>query len=84
MAAEEANNEEFLKWKLLPANISDEFQPDALTGEQYIRLAKAINRPKYMLKLLHQMLFKYNALLGDQNRCAQYLLQYFDSEQGQN
>jgi len=84
MAAEEANNEEFLKWKLLPASISDEFQPDPLTGEQYIRLAKAINRPKYMLKLLHQMLFKNNALLGDQNKCAQYLLQYFDSEQGQN
>ena len=67
MAAEVATNEEVLKWKLLPANISDEFQPDALTGEQCNRLAKAINRPGFMLKLLHQMLFKHNALLGDQN-----------------
>ena len=84
MAAEEATNIEVHKWKLLPANISVEFQPDPLTGKQYICLAKAINRPKFMLKLLHQILFKQNALLGDQNGCAQYLTQYFDSDQGLN
>ena len=84
MAAEEATNVEVHKWKLLPANISVEFQPDPLTDKQYICLAKAINRPKFMLKLLHQILFKQNALLGDQNGCAQYLTQYFDSDQGLN
>ena len=77
MAAEEATKVEVHKWKLLPANISDEFQPDPLTGEQYICLAKAINRPKFMLELLHQILFKQNALLRDQNRCAQYYYPLF-------
>ena len=78
MAAEEATDVEVHKRKLLPANISAEFQPDPLTEKQYICLAKAINRPKFMLKLLHQILFKQNALLGDQNGCAQYLTQYID------
>ena len=46
------------KWDLLPKAVVEEFRVEVLTDEQYVTLAKTINRPKFMLKLLHKMLKK--------------------------
>ena len=63
------------KWETLPKTVADEFNVDVLKEEQYVSLAKAINRPKYMLKLLYAMLKKGNVLGGDKQECANYLTQ---------
>ena len=72
------------KWETLPKTVADEFNVDVLKEEQYVSLAKAINRPKYMLKLLYAMLKKGNVLGGDKQECANYLAQYLDTSESNN
>lgn len=68
------------KWDLLPKAVADEFKEDVLKEEQYVTLAKAINRPKFMLKLLYKMLKKGNVMGSDKQECANYLVQYLNTQ----
>ena len=72
------------KWETLPKTVTEEFKVDVLKEEQYVSLAKAINRPKCMLKLLYGMLKKGNVLGGDKQECANYLTQYLDTSESNN
>ena len=67
------------KWDLLPKAVVEEFKVDVLTEDQYVTLAKAINRPKFMLKLLYKMLKKGNVMGSDKQECANYLVQYLNT-----
>ena len=68
------------KWDLLPKAVVEEFKIEVLTDDQYVTLAKAINRPKFMLKLLYNMLKRGNVMGNDKKECANYLVQYLNTQ----